>query len=223
MLAVTASPVATLVHPKAPPGAAGPPMTPSTPESALETRLAELRASGQDRAWMEALFQGYYAPLATAVARVVRDREVAQDLVQDVLTRGWHNRATIELTTSWRAYLHRAALNAALRHQERATRSVSLAEGLPAGVAEPSAPLSDTLADLHHRETSAAVQAALTHLPTECRRVFELSRFEELSYREIADALEISPKTVENQMGKALRILRQQLGSVLKNLYALLL
>lgn len=172
---------------------------------------------------MEALFQGYYAPLASAVARVVRDRDVAQDLVQDVLTRVWHNRATIELTTSWRAYLHRAALNAALRHQERAARTVALDDALPAGTPEPAAPTSDTLADFHHRETSAAVAAALTHLPTECRRVFELSRFEELSYREIAETLEISPKTVENQMGKALRILRQQLSGVLKNLYSLLL
>ncbi len=172
---------------------------------------------------MESLFQGYYAQLATAVARVVRDREAAEDLVQDVLARVWHNRATIELTTTWRAYLHRAALNAALRHQERAARSVSLADGLPAGAPEPAAPLADTLADLHHRETAAAVAAALTHLPTECRRVFELSRFQELSYKEIASALDISPKTVENQMGKALRIMREQLSGVLKNLYALVL
>ncbi len=170
---------------------------------------------------MEALFQGYYAPLATAVARVVRDRDTAQDLVQDVLARVWHNRHSIEISTTWRAYLHRAALNAALRHQERAARSVSLEDALPEGTAEPAAPLADTLADLHHRETAAAVAAALTHLPTECRRVFELSRFEELSYKEIAEALEISPKTVENQMGKALRIMRQQLGNVLKNLYSL--
>lgn len=171
---------------------------------------------------MEAMFKGYYAPLATAVARVVRDRDVAQDLVQDVLTRVWHNRATIELTTSWRAYLHRAALNAALRYQERAARTVALDDALPVGAAEPAAPIADTLADLHHREAQTAVAAALTHLPPECRRVFELSRFEELSYKEIAETLEISPKTVENQMGKALRILRQQLGSVLKNLYTLL-
>jgi RNA polymerase sigma-70 factor, ECF subfamily len=198
-------------------------MTPPAPESALETRLAVLRANGQEREWMEALFQGYYAPLATAVARVVRDRDVAQDLVQDVLTRVWHNRATIELTTTWRAYLHRAALNAALRHQERAVRSVSLDDALPVGTPEPAAPINDTLADLHHREASAAVASALTHLPTECRRVFELSRFEEMSYKEIAETLEISPKTVENQMGKALRILRQQLSGVLKNLYALVL
>ena len=172
---------------------------------------------------MEALFQGYYAPLATAVARVVRDRDAAEDLVQDVLARVWHNRATIEIATTWRAYLHRAALNAALRYQERAARSVALEEALPAGTPEPSAPLADTLADLHHREAQSAVAAALTHLPPECRRVFELSRFEELSYKEIAEALAISPKTVENQMGKALRILRGQLRGVLDNLYSWLL
>ena len=172
---------------------------------------------------MEALFQGYYAPLATAVVRIVRDRDVAEDLVQDVLARVWHNRASIELTTSWRAYLHRAALNAALRHQQRAARSVAFDKAVGVTVPEPATPFHDTLADMHHRETSAAVTAALAHLPPECRRVFELSRFEEMSYREIAEALTISPKTVENQMGKALRILRQQLSGVLKNLYSLVL
>ena len=172
---------------------------------------------------MEALFKGYYAPLASAIYRVVRDRAAAEDLTQDVLTRVWHNRATIELTTTWRAYLHRAALNAALRHQERAARTIALDDALPVGAPEPAAPTADTLADLHHREASAAVADALTHLPPECRRVFELSRFEELSYKEIAHTLAISPKTVENQMGKALRIMRQQLSGVLKNLYSLLL
>ena len=53
--------------------------------------------------------------------------------------------------------------------------------------------------------------------------IFELSRYEELNYRQIAEALELAPKTVENQLGRALRILRQALAGVLKDLYCLLL
>lgn len=66
------------------------------------------------------------------------------------------------------------------------------------------------------------MEAALNRLPPQCRTVFELSRYDELSYQQIAETLDISPKTVENQMGKALRILRRELSTVLKNLYSLL-
>ena len=63
----------------------------------------------------------------------------------------------------------------------------------------------------------------MAQLPPQCRLVFELSRYEELSYQQIAEALNLSPKTVDNQMGRALRILRRELAGVLKNLYWLLL
>lgn len=192
----------------------------AAPEAAarLEARLAELRATNE-RAWMEALFREFYGPLGRVIKRVVRDQDATEDLLQDVFARVWNQRASIEIGTSWRAYLHRAALNAALRYQERAGRSVALDDAPP--TVEPHAP--DSLADLHHAEAQEAVAAALSHLPPQCRTVFELSRFEEMSYREIADTLEISPKTVENQMGKALRLMREHLGGLLRNLHGWLL
>jgi len=66
------------------------------------------------------------------------------------------------------------------------------------------------------------LHAALEQLPTECRRIFELSRFEELKYREIADQLNISIKTVETQMGKALRLMRVHLAEYLSLILCLL-
>lgn len=183
----------------------------------LERRLAQLRAT-DERVFMEVLFREFYRPLGNVIHRVVRDREATEDLLQDVFARVWNNRHSIEITTTWRAYLYRAAMNAALRYQQRSARSVALDDAPPA--AEPVA--GDSLADLHHADAETAVAAALNQLPTQCRAVFEMSRFEEMSYREIAETLEISPKTVENQMGKALRILRQHLGGLLRNMYALL-
>jgi RNA polymerase sigma-70 factor (ECF subfamily) len=64
-------------------------------------------------------------------------------------------------------------------------------------------------------ELEAKVQDALNELPEQCRTIFQMSRFEELKYREIADELGISVKTVENQMGKALKILREKLADFL--------
>jgi len=65
------------------------------------------------------------------------------------------------------------------------------------------------------KELEAKLQAALNDLPEQCRTIFQMSRFEELRYREIADRLDLSVKTVENQMGKALKILRTKMAEFL--------
>lgn len=190
----------------------------SDTSDALEVRLAHLRATDAE-AFMEVLFREFYRPLGSVIQRVVKDREATEDLLQDVFLRIWNGRDTLVISTTYRAYLYRAALNAALRYQERDQRQVAW-DDAPAA-AEPRE--DNALHALYHREAEDSVEAALGQLPPQCRVVFTMSRYEEMSYQEIADTLEISPKTVENQMGKALRIMRQQLSSVLKNLYSLLL
>ena len=187
-------------------------------DAALDTHLAQLRQR-DPAAFIEQLFKAFYAPLGGVVYRVVPDRAAVEDILQDVFLRVWQGLATLPPLDSHRAYLTRMALNAALRHQQRHQRQVAWDEAVPAAAAPVAA---DALAGLHAAETAAAVAAALGKLPPQCRLVFELSRYEELSYQQIAEALDIAPKTVENQMGKALRILRRELASVLKNLYGLL-
>jgi RNA polymerase sigma-70 factor (family 1) len=189
-------------------------------DSALDTRLTLLRRT-DEAAWMEALFREYYAPLGQVMYRVVADRAVVEDLLQDVFLRVWQGRAELPDILSYRAYLTRAALNAALRYQQRGQRQVAWDDAPAAATTPAVAP--DGLAALHHDDTEAAVAAALDRLPPQCRVVFELSRYEELSYQQIAEALEISPKTVENQMGKALRVLRGALAGTLRDLYTVLL
>ncbi|GAA4493144.1 hypothetical protein GCM10023172_01320 [Hymenobacter ginsengisoli] len=187
-------------------------------DAALNARLTLLRQT-DPAAFIEQLFKTFYAPLGTVVYRVVPDRAVVEDILQDVFLRLWQGLADLPAIESYRAYLTRMALNAAVRYQQRSLRQVAWDDAPP-----PTAPVApDALAGLYAAETAEAVQAALAHLPPQCRVVFELSRYEEMSYQQIAEALEISPKTVENQMGKALRILRRELAGVLKNLYWLLL
>ncbi|MDO7854059.1 RNA polymerase sigma-70 factor [Hymenobacter convexus] len=187
-------------------------------DAALNARLTQLRQT-DPAAFIEQLFKTFYAPLGAVVYRVVPDRDVVEDILQDVFLRLWQGIEALPAIDSYRAYLNRMALNAALRHQQRAQRQVAWDDAPPDTA--PVAP--DALAGLHAAEAADAVAAALAQLPPQCRIVFELSRYEEMSYQQIAEALEISPKTVENQMGKALRILRRELAGVLKNLYGLLL
>jgi len=192
-------------------------MAPPSSEVALEARLAHLRATDAE-AFMELLFREFYRPLGNVVHRVVQSRAVTEDLLQDVFLRVWDGRDTLRITTTYGAYLYRAALNAALRHVERAKRQVAWDD---APMAEPAT--DDALHGLYQQEAESSVEAALALLPPQCRVVFTMSRYDELSYQQIADTLDISPKTVENQMGKALRIMRKQLSGLLKNLYLLLL
>ncbi|WP_151087947.1 RNA polymerase sigma-70 factor [Hymenobacter baengnokdamensis] len=186
-------------------------------DDALNARLSLLRKADPS-AFIELLFKTFYAPLGTVVYRVVSDRDVVEDILQDVFMRIWQGMAALPEIASYRAYLTRMSLNAAIRYQQRAQRQVAWDDAPPDTA--PVAP--NALAELHASETAEAVAAALSQLPPQCRIVFELSRYEEMSYQQIADALEISPKTVENQMGKALRIMRRELAGVLKNLYWLL-
>ncbi|GAB3585348.1 RNA polymerase sigma-70 factor [Hymenobacter daeguensis] len=191
---------------------------PAPDDAALNERLAQLRQTNPS-AFIELLFKTFYAPLGAVAYRVVPDRAVVEDLLQDVFMKVWQGLAELPAIASYRAYLTRMALNAALRYRQRDQRQVAWDEAPPDTA--PVAP--DALAQLHAAEATDAIAAALGKLPPQCRVVFELSRYEEMSYQQIADALELSPKTVENQMGKALRILRQELAGVLRNLYGLLL
>ena len=179
------------------------------PAADLELRLAELQHTDAE-AFMETLFRAFYRSLGNVVFRVVQDRAVAEDLVQDVLLNVWKNRETLHITSTYQAYLYRAAMNAALRHAARQKRQVAWDE---ASLPDPGRNTTDE--QVHGQEAEAAVAAALDTLPPQCRAVFLLSRQEGMSYQQIAEALEVAPKTVENQMGKALRLLRKGLQGLL--------
>ena len=112
------------------------------------------------------------------------------------------------------------ALNAARRYQQRHQRQVAWDETHDDNAAYVVPP--EALAALQYADTQTAVAAALNLLPPQCRIVFELSRYDEMPYQQIAETLAISPKTVENQMGKALRVLRKALAGTLRNLSILL-
>ncbi|UOQ68711.1 RNA polymerase sigma-70 factor [Hymenobacter volaticus] len=183
----------------------------------LELRLAELQRTNPE-VFMETLFKAFYRSLGNVVFQVVQDRDVAEDLVQDVLLNVWKNRDTLHITGTYKAYLHRAAMNAALRYAERQKRQVSLEQANT-----PDFGTDSTAEQMDGQEAEQAVAAALAALPPQCRAVFLLSRQEGLSYQQIADTLEVAPKTVENQMGKALRLLRQHLKGFFSGALLLLL
>ncbi|WP_181305449.1 RNA polymerase sigma-70 factor [Rufibacter sp. XAAS-G3-1] len=161
-----------------------------------------------EKLFMETLFKQYYALLCRTAVRFTKDTEAAEDLVQEVFCKIWQNREVLEVNTSYKAYLIRSVTNQALNYLEKQKRLVLAEDTSPF---EASLSANTTMELLAGTEMESRIQQALNDLPPQCRLIFEMSRFEELTYKEIAETLQLSPKTVENQMGKALRMLRERL------------
>ena len=166
------------------------------------------RLRGGDKDAFDSIFREYYPHLTGVAESMLREREAAEDMAQDVMMELWRRRETLVLETSLRAYLFRAVRNRSLnylRHLRIAPRvDPEAAATVSGGSAD-----RDTL----ENEMETAVRAAIGELPERCREVFQLSRVHGLKYVEIAQALEISVKTVEAQMGKAIRVLRTRLAA----------
>jgi len=138
----------------------------------------------------------------------VRSRAVAEELVQDVMLELWKRRETLAEESSPQAYLFQATRNRALNHIRHA-RIERLGEP---HATRPEAVDSTAHSLVVEEEMHVAVKKAVDRLPDRCREVFVLSRTHGLKYAEIATALGISIKTVEAQMGKALKTLREELA-----------
>lgn len=179
------------------------PEPPPTEDDVLIARLQD----GSEEAF-DAVFRRYYAHLVHAAETLLHDRDAAEEVTQEVLLELWRRRSVTTVNTTLRAYLHRAVRNRALnllRHQEIVRR----AQPLFAHMRGSAAPADESA--IQH-EIRVALSRALESLPPRCREVFELSRFHGLRYAEVASALGISVKTVEVQMGKALRAVRTHLA-----------
>lgn len=168
--------------------------------------LAGLR--GGDEAAFDTLFRTHYSSMVALAESILRDRAVGEEITQDVMLELWRRRETLTIDESFRAYLMRSTRNRALNHI-RHENVVRKAEPLLSIHQESVASATTEIAE---REIDAALQEAILTLPARCREVFELSRRSGLRYSEIATTLGISVKTVEAQMGKALRVLREKLA-----------
>ncbi|MBC7776558.1 MAG: RNA polymerase sigma-70 factor, partial [Phycisphaerae bacterium] len=170
-----------------------------------------------DEKAFDALFRAWYTPLVRyAFSFTEGDQDEAEELVQDAFVKLWGQRETLEFQNSVKAYLYRMVHNQALnRLRAQRTHERYTQHHARQMAQEHESPQDDP-------ELQQRFRKVLDALPAQCRHVFELSRFEALKYREIADQLGISIKTVETHMGKALRILRLELADYLTMLLALI-
>jgi RNA polymerase sigma-70 factor, ECF subfamily len=155
----------------------------------------------------EQLFRTWCQPLISFARRFVRDTQTAESIVQDVFFAVWTHRSRLDPHSNIKAYLYTATRNTALKHLRHHAVIRHDEEAILEEIPDTHTP--DTA--LQAQELAAAVHEAIEELPDSRKHIFKLSRFDQLTYAEIAKVENISIKTVETQMGRALKYLRQRL------------
>ncbi|MFS8617803.1 MAG: RNA polymerase sigma-70 factor [Solitalea sp.] len=163
----------------------------------------------------EEIYNRYWSRLYSAAYKRVKQGEVCQEIIQDLFTSLWLGRKKIAIHSSLANYLLTAVRYKVLNHIEKEMVRRNYRESLPDAfqVSDNSTEETVLLNDLHQQ-----LEMELIQLPEKCRKVFELSRKELKSNKEIALELNISEKTVENHITKALRLLRAGLKDTVASL-----
>lgn len=162
-----------------------------------------------DSGQFESLFRSSYASLVRYANKLIKDYDTSEEIVQDLFFRIWKEREKLNIESSLNGYLYRAVHNRCLHHighlkvMEKYEREMALRER--ENIESP--------ADMVQcRELQAKIAAILERLPEKCGKIFCMNRFEGLKYTEIAKKLSVSVKTVESNMGRALREFRKALA-----------
>ena len=154
------------------------------------------------------LFEKHFDPLCQFLACYTSDRATIEDVVQDVFVKMWEKRDEIQIE-SVKTYLFTSARNRMLNYIRDGKRQNTLLEQWVQSELEKKR--GEECFDID--EFSRRVEGAIEFLPDKCRKIFNLSKKKNLTYKQIAEQLDISVKTVETQMGIALRKIREQLSA----------
>lgn len=166
-----------------------------------------------DRKAFEAAFRAWYRPLCAYAMPIVRDKDEAEETVQNVYYNIWVKRETIRVTGPLKSYLYRAVHNECLNRLKHLKVRAAYADDYRSANSD-----AVTHGKLEAKELGKQISDAIGSLPEQCGIVFRMNRFENMKYAEIAEKLNISVKTVETHMGKALKILRLRLAEYLSML-----
>jgi RNA polymerase sigma-70 factor (ECF subfamily) len=162
----------------------------------------------------EALFKMYYAPLVVYACRFVNETDIAREIVQDFFVRLFEKRQTLAIDISIKSYLYRSVYNCCINYinqrviQDKHLKNIDMEK-----VDE------DNLEnEINRLELQQKIVEVIETLPAKCRRIFKMNRLEGLKNEEIAMKLNLSKRTVETQISKALKILRLKLADFVEGI-----
>jgi RNA polymerase sigma-70 factor (ECF subfamily) len=183
-----------------------------TDDKELYLKLKE----GNEQAF-KVLFQKYYSPMCHFASQFLKDSEMAEEIVQDMFVRIWEKRELLNIETSVKHYFFRSVRNHCLnqiQHQKIRTQYAGM-------VMESSYREIDQEQYYIEVDLIERIEKSIDSLPAKRQKIFRLSREQGLKYKEIAEELNISVKTVEAQMGLALKYLRNELKDFSNHLVTL--
>lgn len=161
--------------------------------------------NGDEKAFSE-LFDGYYSALCLFASKYLYDLDLSRSLVQQVFIDLWMKREKISISTSAKSYLYTAVKNRCIDVLRKEKVTTAISETVENFNQTPFRNF------IEEAELADRINTSINQLPEKCRKIFLLCRFEGLKYSEIAEKLGISVKTVEMQMGIALKKLRDRLS-----------
>jgi RNA polymerase sigma-70 factor (ECF subfamily) len=166
------------------------------------------RIRNGDIGQFESLFRSSYVSLVRYAKTLIKDHDTAEEIVQDLFFRLWQDKEKLNIESSLNGYLFRSVHNKCLHYIEHNRVIERHAEEMSYSQSESQESPSDIL---NYKELQEKIASILERLPERCGKIFTMSRFEGLKYSEIADKLSVSIKTVEANMGRALKEFRKEL------------
>ena len=170
-------------------------------------RIVQEIREGNEKSFRQ-VFHAYYEGLCQYAFTLIKDMDDAEDVVQSMFLKIWEKRQTLIITRTIKAYLYKAVYHQCLNHFDHRSVRVKFQERKAVEhVPEVQHP------EVFPNELEERIVAAINSLPKQCRTIFMMSRYQEMKYVEIAKELDISVNTIENQISKALRMLRERINN----------
>ncbi|MFR3329442.1 MAG: RNA polymerase sigma factor [Odoribacter splanchnicus] len=163
------------------------------------------RIKNDDKKYFEYIFQVYSKEFYAFAYRILKDKEKAEDIIQDFFVKLWINRHKINITSSFKTFSYTAIHNSSLNNIRYNKRLTDLADYAPQLI-------NDVEFEIRRAELREKLEHAIELLPDRCKVIFTKTCIEDKSYQKVADELNISVNTVKVQMSKAYKILRERLA-----------
>lgn len=173
----------------------------------LDIILEKLK-SGDER-FYQSLFHEYYSSLTYYAYKIIKDIDVAKELVQDVFVKIYEKRYALNIDSSFKSYLYKSVHNSCLNHINHLSLREHHHQMMKSENSETTSFIED---DIYRVELEQKIYDEIEKLPAQCRKIFKMNRFSGFSNGEIAEQLNLSKRTVETQISKAMRILRKKLS-----------
>ncbi|ADY53710.1 RNA polymerase, sigma-24 subunit, ECF subfamily [Pseudopedobacter saltans DSM 12145] len=167
-----------------------------------DEKIIESLKNGDDHA-LTLLFKKYWTSLFVVAHNVFKDKEACEDILQEVFLTIWEKRNELQIKTSLKAYLYACVKYEVYRQLKKSYSKQRIDDDLINSLEE-----SATANNIEYKQLVETVSFAVDNLPPKCREVYQLSRQESLTHKAIASKMNISTKTVENHITKALKHLK---------------